>query len=166
MVVMILCVLVGIYAAYKFIEDGFGEFWEYVVALFIFATTALTAALVITIPAGSMLPKTTEFTNTELVALQDGSGSKGGTFFLGTGYVGSTMKYNFYKSDGAAKKLESIDSKDVRLFEDTNTPYVRQITGCNGPWEWLVPCFEIFRVVEIHVPKNTIKTDLVLDAKS
>lgn len=98
-----------------------------------------------------------------LAVLQDSVQTQG-AFFLGSGVIGGTPKYTFYREDGTGKKLESVDASTVTVYEDTDKPYLIRQTDCKTSMTWLAYCFSDERVTEIHVPKNTIKQNYVLDA--
>ena len=49
-----------------------------------------------------------------------------GSFFLGSGYVGSYPSYFFYKSTGdGGYKLYSIPSKDCKVYLDSDAAYIQ-----------------------------------------
>jgi hypothetical protein len=112
------------------------------------------------------LPMNKHFTteNRNLAVLQDGNQLQG-SFFLGIGSIDGVPKYTFYAEHNGGKKLESIDADTVTVFEDTDAPYLVQQTGCKTSMEWLAHCYSDKRVTEIHVPKDTIKGNFVLDAQ-
>lgn len=102
-----------------------------------------------------------------LYNLQDGSGL-GGSFFLGSGVVDSNMQFSFYKiNDDGSKELVTLKAKDVKVFDNSDKPYIVVVDGCNWGGSWFMPaiCIQHREIREIHVPKNTIKDGFVLDAK-
>lgn len=114
---------------------------------------------------GESLPHTTQYRNAEIVAIQDGSESRG-AFFIGSGVIDGKQVYSFYEKSGDGFLLESVEARDVTVYQSSDKPYVVKESGCDGGWQWVTPClFDKRAVTEIHVPAGTIKENFVLDAK-
>lgn len=106
------------------------------------------------------------FRTFEVVALRDGTGQSGG-YVLGTGSNDTTGRFMFYRRDGDAVRLENVDADGIRLFEDTDRPYVVQFTGCHLKPDWLAPCFSDAPVfTELHVPKGSVRNKIDLSLNS
>lgn len=168
MVLFGLAICITIMAAAWMAAEEFDSILARIGATFIFIVPTgvfvgliwLMAALII----GLLLPKDIVYQNYDLAALNDSS-SVSGAMFLGSGVIDGTMKYSYYRADGAAKQLETVNASDIRVFEDTDKAYVRKSVNCTSSWEWLTSCVMSPEVVEIHVPKSTIRQGFVLDAK-
>lgn len=164
MIFAILIFLVPIIGIIVGIIKGW-DFFEKIGCAFGLGFLGFIAVLLIGLPLAFNLPKTIEYENVELVTLQDGS-SQRGSFFLGSGFIDGVQKYTYYSKSGDAFQLRSVDAEDVLVFQDTKNPYVRHEKSCTSPRDWLIECaIDTDRVTEIHVPKNSIKADFVLDAK-
>lgn len=110
------------------------------------------------------LPHTYKHTNVDIIALQDGN-SVNGKFFLGSGYLNGEPTYTFYTSENGGAKLSNQPAENVIVYQDTNKPYAVRETECVSDFKWLVDCPSSDDIVELHIPKGTIKSNYVLDAK-
>lgn len=104
------------------------------------------------------------YENHELLNLQDGTETQG-SFFLGIGYIDGVQLYSYYQNKGDWFEWKSTKAKGVKVFQDSDRPYVVQESDCISHARWLVDCVTDGRVTEIHVPPHTIKTNFVLDAQ-
>lgn len=163
MLPLIIAIIIGSIIIYKFYE-----FEELGLGLFIATTSAALIFISLVIIFGYTLPRTTVYTNKDLVAIQDGSsttGSAAGSVFMGYGSIKEVPSYTYYVKDGDARLLESTTAKGVKVFEGGEKAYVREATACKSDYNWISPCINFEKVVEIHVPTGTIKQNFVLDAK-
>lgn len=149
-------------------EDGIAGFLG---ALVLGGGFILVIWALLTLLLGSLLPHTNIYENKSLVALQDGTQTVG-SFFLGYGHIDGVPKYTYYVQNGGGYRLQNADAEKIDVYQDTDKPYIKVSTSCYGRWTWLVICNSGMSntsgddaVSEIHVPKNTIKQDFVLDAK-
>lgn len=150
--------------------DGYSDLVDW--SGMIFLSTLVIAAVwfVLEIGLSSWLPHQNVHTRLDLAALRDNVSSQG-TFFLGTGSVQGTLSYIYYLKQGNAYQFESLDASDVTVYEDTSKPYIVVSDSCKYSWDWLVGCNSGMPntsdskhdVIEIHVPKGTIKTNYVLN---
>jgi hypothetical protein len=113
---------------------------------------------------GAVIDHTFTYEEANLKNIEDGSAIQG-NFFLGTGYVDGVQKYSFYEDHGDWSELNSINAEGVKIYENSETPYIVRQKECISSKEWLVSCITDHRITEIHVPPDTIKTNFVLDAK-
>lgn len=121
---------------------------------------------------GSVLPHTLVYEQKPLEALQDGNQS-GGSFFLGIGTLEGKPTYTYYVASNGGYRLQNVGAAKIDVFQDTDKPYLKIATDCKSKWQWLALCNsgsdntsdDKYDVVEIHVPKATIKQNYVLDAK-
>lgn len=99
----------------------------------------------------------TTYTENDIVLLKDNV-SVDGHFFLGTGYVGSNMKYFFYCIDEDGYYLRSVGTYNTRIIEDDDVvPFIKEK---HGTWRdkseikyW------------IYVPEGTIIQQFVLNGE-
>lgn len=109
-----------------------------------------------------LLDQDNHFEKVGLVAIRDGS-SLTGAFVWGSGEIGPTGKYSFYYQDGAAKRLVSVDSSGIGLYEDSKDAYAVIYTGCDLNPDWVAPCMDNGpHFTEIHVPPGTVKAQTSL----
>lgn len=109
-----------------------------------------------------------DYTNRPLVALTDERSATGGTFFLGTGFIGTDASYVFYTADDdGARLMSQVDATNVRVYEDSDAPYARyrdQRVLDHPEWvplsSWVGPA--VPRLIELHVPPKSIKTGINL----
>lgn len=100
----------------------------------------------------------------DLLSLQDGSETQG-SFFLGIGSVDGVQMYSYYQDNGEWAEWKSTKAENVRVYQDTDKPYIVQEKDCISHARWLVDCATDKRVTEIHVPVGSIKTNFTLDAR-
>lgn len=159
-IVLILAGLFGSFIAYR-MGEGF---------IIIPTMSAAVALLVINMPiiwimdAGQ--PDTYDNYTTRISVVNDSS-SVEGHFILGTGSVDGKNVYKYYEpqSDGS-NTLEQTDADGVRVFQDTDSPYLTRRGNCDGPRDWFWPCDNdgYGTVLEIHVPEGSISNQTRLDA--
>lgn len=149
--------IVGFLLAYFITE-------EIDVAVLIGIISACVGLLVATIVVPA---ETTTCKNTlKIVNLQDGN-SLNGRFYLGSGYVGSSMKYSFYyeQSDGNYKLMQ-IDA-DLTTIKISDTPQITSYVKCYTDSrinDWVIKInYHTYYIIE--VPKGSIKENFNLDAQ-
>lgn len=104
----------------------------------------------------------------ELMCLTDKS-SMQGSFFLGSGTIGETMKYAFYiKNKDQTFRLHVIDAQQayIKYIKSGNTPYIEQIKVVRSKDDRNVwSCFiEQYKYI-FYVPNGSIKQNYTLDAQ-
>lgn len=109
------------------------------------------------------------YLNAPLVALTDERSSTGGSFFLGTGVIGTNASYVFYVAgEGDAKAMQQVDAYGVLVYEDSTTPYARyrECKVAEHPAWVPLPSIDDHcdrpKLVELHVPPQSIKTGINL----
>jgi len=156
---IVIGLIVGIVLSFDSYADGIE--WFFGLLMGIFAAIFL-FGIMLTISVFVPHHFTTEKKN--LFVLQDGT-QTGGSFFLGIGTIDGTPTYTYYVQEGKGAKLANTEADEVIVYQDTDKAYLVQQTDCKTNIEWLIKCATDERVTEIHVPKNTIKQNFVLDAK-
>ena len=122
------------------------------------------AAIVFTLPFLFIPGKSYQYTESELITLNDGS-SDSGEFFLGSGYVDGNMVYRYYQKDGAAAVLKQVSAENVKVYEGGQKAYAETQSDCTPRKFWSPFCTIDDSVVNLYVPSNTIKNDFLLDAQ-
>lgn len=122
------------------------------------------ASMILSFLVNLPLHKTYSTERKDLTILQDGTQTTG-SFFLGIGSFDGEQKYSYYVSQNGGSKLEQTKADTVTVYQDSEEAYLLQQTYCKTSADWLTFCVSDGRVTEIHVPKNTIKQNFVLDAK-
>lgn len=101
-----------------------------------------------------------------LASLQDNQGTEG-HFFLGSGYVESTMKFAFYyEVSNSSFRLRVIDADDATIYADEeNRPYatVCEVNG-NDARQWFALDLRS-DIYELHIPEGSILSNYRLDAQ-
>lgn len=142
--------------------DGFEAFFVGMFSLFGAALAGAAVFFAGTGLANLAFDHKDHYERLNLVAIRDGSGVQG-AYVWGSGGIGSTGNYMFYYQDGPAKRLANVDGSRVNLFEDSQDAYAINYTGCDLSQSWVAPCFTNGgRVVEIHVPPGSVKTQVDL----
>ena len=102
----------------------------------------------------------------ELECIQDGS-SVEGRFFVGSGYVGESMKHSFYYKQGGGYRFKQISASNSFIeYGDKPMVYVYDLRYPDNLSKWVVDKTKGKEVsYKIIVPKGTIKQDYSLDAK-
>ena len=111
----------------------------------------------------------TDILKTPLEALQD-NGSVHGSFFLGSGYVGESMKYVYYSMNGdssyslheVSHRFASVKYTDGPPFMEIHEPKIDKSDF--GSRFALRELDNEWRVV-FHVPRGSIKNDYNLNAQ-
>lgn len=119
----------------------------------------------LTLAANNILEHDDKYYANYLTTLQDNVGVEG-AYVLGSGGFNGVSQYSFYVDYGGYKKGHTINASGVKVFEeDVERPYIVSFGGCELKPSWFAECLsEGSKVVEIHVPKGTVKTDMTLDA--
>jgi len=163
-----IAIIIGIFTAIKIADGLYGDWADWIFGILFGAFLGLLTLFIGALVLGLLLPKETVYINRTLVAIQDGSstsGSAAGSVFMGYGSIKEVPSYTYYVKDGDARLLESTTAKGVKVFEGGEEAYVREATACKSDYNWISPCINFEKVVEIHVPTGTIKQNFVLDAK-
>jgi hypothetical protein len=104
-----------------------------------------------------------EYEDTQIVALQDGSGVEGGGF-LTLNTIGTKHEYIYYvRNDDGSFEQKQMDTASVKVFEEAvEQPYLREVRGKSKDL-WHV---DVGRIGwEFHVPKGSVVQNYTLDAK-
>lgn len=115
---------------------------------------------------GAAFPSERTCHEISLASLQDNQGLEG-HFFLGTGYVESTMTFAFYYEmpDGSFR-LRVTDADHATIYQDeAKSPYARvcEVNGANVR-QWFALDFRS-DVYDIHIPEGSILSNYSLDAQ-
>jgi hypothetical protein len=168
MVVFIFSVIIALAVLIFFIREAIE-----LEALFFLAISGIVVSAVVfvgvwmarTLLIGNLLlHQEYSYAKVQLASLQDGTPATG-SFFLGSGYVDGDPTYFYYTKQGNAYLYNSTDASGVRVYEDTDKPYLMQQNDCKTDTEWLADCMSFGPVTEIHVPKGTVKSNFILDSK-
>src|SRR3989304_5984485 len=119
---LIIAVLVSIFFIIVHIKTGeidcVTEFILSIIVYALFSLIVVIASSAIEIQINGS--KTTEITNTHIVTLKDGQ-SVGGSFFLGSGYINSSLQYITYTEVSPSNfKMSKFVADDVEINEDIN----------------------------------------------
>lgn len=162
MLTIIILAIIGLVIGIFFAVDNYSDGEEPFIGLLVGAVFGLLVSLFI---GAAHLDTST--TRSNLANLQDGSSTSGG-FFLGTGHIDEKQVFTYYKeTDNGKFQLRNLENDtDVFVVQDTKgEAYVETTqTDVNPAWSlWGVGGY--IEKTEFHVPKGSIKTDFVLDAK-
>jgi hypothetical protein len=164
-IIVAIAVAVWIYIIANAIERGMAVF---------FGGFCITAATIIVLLVADLIlePLTGyhwDYYNVPLVAITDDRSETGGSFFLGSGSIGTDTSYVFYTANpDGSHTLYQTKAHDIKVFEDTDKPYARyegQQVLDHPNWvpplaSWLH--FHHAELVEFHVPPHSIKTGINL----
>lgn len=157
---VVIGIIVGIYMGVEVGDFGIGIISSLLFAIF---GGLLGFLVAISLPCKMETVKTT----LQLESLQD-NGSVEGSFFLGSGQIGGTMKYVFYYKYGEYYKLSQADYKYVSIKYSDEKPKAevfiqKEVRGA------FINNFAIDFIEEptyiIYVPKGSIKQGFTLDAQ-
>lgn len=162
------CLLVPIAIAF-FV--GTGDYGDPVEGFMVASIGVLISAAVVW-PTGNalwnlVLPHYDETSKHELLVLHD-QNSISGSFVLGSGQVDGVAAFSFYTMGAGYNQFVVLKAPRARVYQDLQpgeTPWLVTFDGCKL-WGQIGTCFNNGTVInEIHVPPNTIKPTLELDAK-
>lgn len=162
------CLLVPI-ALGLFIGWGdYGDPFEGFMAAFL----GLLLSMLIVLPLGAMvwnlvLPHRDQTSRHDLMVVHDQT-SLSGSFVLGSGSIDGEPAFSFYTQGDGYNQFQVLQAPNARVYQDLEpgeTPWMITFDSCKL-WGSIATCFWNARVInEIHVPPNTIKPTLELDAK-
>lgn len=166
MTVLITCIVVGILAWLFCLIDAYEPAVNCTVGVVILAACVWGSWAFLTEMLSPASGYTIATRNSPLVTLTDERSVTGGTFFLGSGVIGTDPSYTFYTEDGGYRTMHQENARTVKVYEDTDAPYAVWTDGCVPHHPALVWCFnrgsDTNRLVEIHVPAHSIKTAIVM----
>ena len=143
-------------------------FMDYVVAtmlFFFFTLLAVCLGIGLGYLIGFLFPrKRVHLWDTELVSLRNSDGPHG-RFFLGTGSIGSTEYYFYYKKVGEGFQPGKIEVDDnVTVFEDKRDGGLLRIyeTRFASSLLWILGLMSSERSFEIIIPNGSLKQNFVL----
>lgn len=149
---------------YSIADDFLGYFMATMI-LGIFAVVAFCIGIGLALLIGLIIPKRwSEPETTKLVSLR-GSEGINGNFFLGTGSIGTSQYYFFYKEVGKGYQPGRIEIDDnVMVFEEERQygeikTYTYQFV--NPSLQWIAMDSEIEKH-EFFIPDGSLKKDFVL----
>ena len=126
----------------------------------------LAAVVLLTIPVEGKHVVTQEY---DLVALHDNTATSG-SFFLGSGYFGNYLAYQFYlrNADGGVVG-KTLTARDAVIYEDGEKRpqlwrYECQRPEDTQPWQWAY-CADT-HPSEFHVPEGSVLTQYQLDLRN
>lgn len=144
------------------------NFMDYCVATMLFLLFALVATLIGTglgFLIGLLFPKKrVHLWDTELVSLRDSDGLHG-SFFLGTGSIGSTEYYFYYKKVGEGFKPGKIEvDNNVTVFEKKRNDGLLKVyeTRLANGLLWIFGLTSSERSFEIMIPEGSLKQNFVI----
>lgn len=159
-IVLIVAGLIGLYIAFS-MGEGF---------IVVPAMSALIALMLINVPIIYIMDNMQSDTYADYttpISVVNDSSSVEGHFILGTGSVEGKNVYKYYEpqSDGS-NLLKQTDADGVKVFQDSETPYLTRRGNCDGPRDWFWPCdnSKYGNVIEIHVPEGSISNTSTFDA--
>lgn len=136
----------------------------YVAKSFIMAVALFT---VLSVVVSNFAPREIELKKTEpLYALQDNTGPHG-IFVLGSGRVDGEMRYFYLTEEAGGKKLKSIATENVVLYED-ETANPRIEFWCNRVKSKFLRVSFITseeEIIKIYIPGGTIKYEFNVDLR-
>lgn len=122
---------------------------------------------IIVIASGVISPKIEYVVDYEqpILALQDNSLTNG-HFFLGSGTIGSAMKYVYLAKQDDGVVLKTVDTNNVVIMESSDTPkiIVYKSQFVNDVWRNILFNFNGGRT-KFSIPKNSIKYNYNVDLR-
>ncbi|QLF83461.1 hypothetical protein SEA_NICEHOUSE_248 [Rhodococcus phage NiceHouse] len=157
-IIVALGAIIGLVYAYATYEGLIA--WPFMGAAFAFSFVAL--------PILSIVQHNSPITfspyNTPIQTISD-STQVNGKFVLGTGYVNEKLTYTFYEPQaGGFSLIKRVDADGVKVFEDSEEPYLTRRGDCSINTDWVWKCNNVnsAQVMEIHVPKGSITNNIQL----
>lgn len=157
-------IAIGFYVGTAPYGDAVEGFMAAFIGVFISAITVW--------PAGTalwnmVLPHHDQTSRHELMVLRDQS-SMSGSFVLGSGNIDGVAAFSFYTQADGYNQFRVLKAPNARVYQDLQqgqTPWLVTFDGCTL-WGRIGTCFNNGTVInEIHVPPDTIKPTLELDAQ-
>ena len=164
---LIFALVIVIFAWRPLYEDSFG-FLEYLLStmfLAMLAIAGLVAGIAVALIVGAAVPKHwTEGETIKLVSLRSGD-SVSGSFFLGTGSIGTTQYYFYYKEAGRGYQPGRVEVADnVTIFEEKRQAGELKVYTSkfvNPSLEWVALNVEHHKY-EFIIPEGSLKKNFVL----
>lgn len=144
-------------------SDDFEKVMLPIISLLFAAAAWIVGCLIFNI----FIPHHDETSRHELAILNDKT-SVSGQFALGSGTIDDEAAFSFYTQGDGYNQFVVLTGPNARVYQDLKpgqTPWLITFDGCKL-WGGIATCLYNKTVInEIHVPPNTIKPTLELDAK-
>lgn len=130
-------------------------------AYFVTGLIGIVFGLIVSLVLGALVPEQFVYrSTTKLASLRSNDGVRG-SFWLGSGHIGTTPYYFFYKEAGGGYQpgQVAVENYNVTVIEEgrTDGELRTYVTECSRSMRWFVICGEPRVRYEFHVPEGSLK---------